>query len=961
MKFSFSNKKFKYFFILFLCTILFTLTDKLNASNTKEVNKNYTGFYKFKAEGKDLFVLEIIETKSSSGHALLKVTQKQSFNQPKSRTYLPYFRGTFAWAKTYQSYVHYYSGQRTRFCTLKFKNGKLVASIYQKSGSYVSKLDDLGSLTKIINPNKRPSNVTNTTKRSFGPNIKGKYILKNNKKEIVGAYKITGSKTTYYIEDDTNTEEELVEDETASTFIEKIKGTYRWSSSKGAYTKNTLLNGRSGYLEIHGGNPSFLGIRKSVGYNAKSSHWATLYKKQGSLSDLGNSIKNNVSGITGTWIVENSNVRLTFTSGVDNDLLVRYGSTVYELNKLDGSVLESYQGTSRDGEDEITVKIISGTKMQIDLGDNKLSAYRKNGGNYNKNTSKNTTNTNSINSKLFTAIAKDDETSLEEILGMGGNVNAKNASGNSLLHLAVLKNSSSIIEMLLAKGANINVSNSMGRTPLDLATQKITSENGELVTLFLDKNAIISNYAIDQIIQKNNTEILDKIAGISKYSSYLTKKAIEKGNVPLFRKMIEDKGITISPKMFDTALRARKYSIADVMISSGFDANYAISSSAKNNVSELVYTAMQAGGNADVALNYAIKKRDKELLLESIDKHSANPTSGLKSAISSKNIPFITTLLDKGADANAEFANVAVSGNSQILNLLINKGADINLGLVAAAKAKKNNVVKILLEKGADANKVLPILVSQGNKELTALAISSGAKVESPKLIQEATTKGYTTIVAQLIEAGANPQYAVKQATLNNRVSILQNLVKAGAKINDKALFISAVKTKNPALTKIFLENGADATDGVKTAVYSNAHKILKQLIAADALAIDQDLLNYAVSKNYTETSVILIDENLDTNGTIGGNTLLHIAVKNKNYKLVKALIDAKANVNTMSQGSTPIHLAVRNRREVAIVDVLIKGGADVNKPNSKGKKPLRLAKGRKIKKLLEQNGAVKK
>ena len=1011
------TKKTVIFFLLF--ALFISIQNSNSTEKLNEIKTGYTGSYKFRAEGKDLFILSVVEYKSGA-NSLLKITQKQTFRQPKSNSYLTYFNGTFAWASKYKSYVFYYSGQRKRFCQLKIINGKLVASIHELRRESPVRLDGLGSFKKIVNSrNQRTSYNTNSSNTRFGPNVKGKYLLKNNEKEVFAAFKVTQSGANVFVEEDTNSEEEFVDFPAGAKIKEALKGTFRWDSNKGSYRKNTALDDRSGYVELHGGNPSFLGVRKSLGYNGTSSHWASLQKVQGSLSDLGNSIKNNVSGITGNWTVENSNVSLTFTAGVDNDLLIRYGSKVYELNKLDGNVIESYQGTSRNGEDEIIVKIISGTKMQLDLGDTKLNAYRKNGSNYSRNTSNNSTNktsttNNSMDSKLLIAISKNDETSVEEVLNLGGSANAKNTSGSSALHEAVLKNSSSMVEALLAKGANINVQNGQGRTPLDLATQKMTSDNGEMVTLLLDKNATLSNYAIDKIINKDNVELIDKVVETAN-SGFITNKAIEKGKVSLFRKMIEEKGVTISPRMFDKALSLRKYPIADVMISSGFDANYAISSSAKNNVTDLVYTAMQAGGNADIALKYAVKKRDNELLLEAIDKYSANPTTGIKLAIDSKNISMITTLLDKGADANKEFSNVAISGNTQILKLLIDKDADINLGVVPAAEAKKNNVVKLLLEAGADANKVLPILVSQGNteltnlaitsgasgkdpkliqsaarkgydeivvillkagadankvlpiviaqgnKELTTLAITSGAKAEDPKLIHSATINGFNDIVLLLIEAGANPNDGVKLAVANNKPTILKTLVEANAKVDDKNLLIASVKHNNTILTGILLKNGADPQDALNPAVKSNAHKVLKQLITAGVEVTEQSLLNHSVAKNYTQCAILLINENLEANSITSGYTLLHIAVKNKNYTLVKALLDAKADANAVSQGDAPLHLAVRNRREVSIVDALIKSGADVNAKDSKGKKVLRIAKGSKIKRLLKNNGGVKK
>ena len=95
----------------------------------------------------------------------------------------------------------------------------------------------------------------------------------------------------------------------------------------------------------------------------------------------------------------------------------------------------------------------------------------------------------------------------------------------------------------------------------------------------------------------------------------------------------------------------------------------------------------------------------------------------------------------------------------------------------------------------------------------------------------------------------------------------------------------------------------------------------------------------------------------LDINALLwGGFTPLHWA---KNIALVELLISAGADVNVKDyKGDTPLHRAVW-MDNIELAKLLIASGTDVNAKDNYGETPLHLAKSEEMKVLLEQHGAT--
>lgn len=113
---------------------------------------------------------------------------------------------------------------------------------------------------------------------------------------------------------------------------------------------------------------------------------------------------------------------------------------------------------------------------------------------------------------------------------------------------------------------------------------------------------------------------------------------------------------------------------------------------------------------------------------------------------------------------------------------------------------------------------------------------------------------------------------------------------------------------------------------------------------------IMKEYMTVVRSRNYTYRYLKnlgnkLISDGIDINTQYtDGSTLLHLAVKLHDIKLVKLFLDLKVNPNIANETrNAPIHLAILNDR-LDIVKMLVQNGADIELPTELEQTPLHLA-----------------
>lgn len=115
----------------------------------------------------------------------------------------------------------------------------------------------------------------------------------------------------------------------------------------------------------------------------------------------------------------------------------------------------------------------------------------------------------------------------------------------------------------------------------------------------------------------------------------------------------------------------------------------------------------------------------------------------------------------------------------------------------------------------------------------------------------------------------------------------------------------------------------------------------------------------------FHEDLIVLLLENKGDIAYVkkNGDSYLHrVAGKKGKDNLVKIFIEAGIDVNIKNKdGQTPLHLAVRSgKANVASVQALVDGGADVNAKTNKGKSIFQRTNNKAAKEIIEAAGGVK-
>lgn len=320
-------------------------------------------------------------------------------------------------------------------------------------------------------------------------------------------------------------------------------------------------------------------------------------------------------------------------------------------------------------------------------------------------------------------------------------------------------------------------------------------------------------------------------------------------------------------------------------------------------------------------------------------------------------------MIAKGADPNTIKIDCALWDKNRATALLKLK-PDMK-GEVADFKfnelLEKPKLLAFLLE-----NSFSPNGLEEGNKRtLLSLAAEKG-KIEVLNLLLK-----YKADVHQKDEKGLTPLcYAVQ----NNHAEIVKKLVNEGAEINlsleienrKSSPLAIAVRQRNPMITKLLLENGADSDmageDLLTIAVKNDDRSIVAELVkygdepnrlfklyGKDFLFQDTHLFEFvlergaqpseedgftvqAIKEGKEDIANVLIKHkaglnSLDENGL----SPLHYAFVQSNYTLAYQLIEAGANLNQTIDGFAPfLHRAVADRN-IVMVHKLLQNGAEVD------------------------------
>ncbi len=312
---------------------------------------------------------------------------------------------------------------------------------------------------------------------------------------------------------------------------------------------------------------------------------------------------------------------------------------------------------------------------------------------------------------------------------------------------------------------------------------------------------------------------------------------------------------------------------------------------------------------------------------------------------------------------------LAMDGCPWQLKYRIARGADINTiggeekSLLMQAMTKPDNTANILalIDAGADVNQningVTPLgfaALAQKDPRVFAALLAHGADVNTP--LKDKST-------ALMMAAGIQQDPA-----------IINMLLKHGADVNavnesgQTALMFAAEMNPNPDVIKVLAQSGAATNFSTKTqgniiqhALLQGNPAILQALIDHGAQIQPHDLM-IAIQENSNPALLKILLKQIGTpNFTDNyGNTPLTLAAGNpqSGAEVIRLLLDAGANVNQSDRsGMTPLMKAAARQNEVSLLRIIAAAGDRFNLENEP--KELQDALAAEREKIAEENTAI--
>jgi ankyrin repeat protein len=308
----------------------------------------------------------------------------------------------------------------------------------------------------------------------------------------------------------------------------------------------------------------------------------------------------------------------------------------------------------------------------------------------------------------------------------------------------------------------------------------------------------------------------------------------------------------------------------------------------------------------------------------------------LHSAALARNADGVRVLIKAGVkvDARDEKGRTALhlaakDGNEATLSALLASGADPRLqcdGLsalhVAAQHCTNPRAISLLCKAGAPVNegRNSPLLVAACRRDAGAAAIVT-ALIECGADVEALDKRGRTPLLAAVYSSA--------------RVAVLGALVAGGASLD--ACDARGFTCLHHAAVK---RNGAEAIQFLRSK-------------GADVYAVDAQrscpIHRAAMSCTSDDESVfaaLVADARASVNErTRGGCTPLRFAVRRGGPAVVQFLVRAGAEVNARTKsGDTALHNAAAHNPDARVIDALIAAGADVDPANKHNRTPLLMA-----------------
>lgn len=549
------------------------------------------------------------------------------------------------------------------------------------------------------------------------------------------------------------------------------------------------------------------------------------------------------------------------------------------------------------------------------------------------------------NSRLHLAVKSGSYIDTRNLIAKGiTHVNTPNTRGFTPLHEATQLKNGELIDLLLQNGANYMALNTQQQTPLFMA---VNLGEKDLAQKFIEAGHSMSNAQkeIERAIMKSDIEMVRLFLDNNADPNLVTDLALQKNKIDIVEIALDSYNATPSISLYKKAVDARKMDLAESLIQKDIDPNLAMDHAITKKANDLVMRCLEAGGDANKALGYAVSSKNPNLAMDAIMTYSANPDPHVRNAMSNRSTEIVDILLQGNADKDqalhhaidlnnssmidvcinngampndAHTKKVASAGKDADLQKLIDAGANAEVALSAAMGAKKYGTAVKMIDAGATPENVVKTAVEQKQLPLLKKALEYQAD-PAPGLLPAISAK-QSEYAKLLLEAGADANTAMPTAIDLNESTLVQLLIDNGADAAQTSFIEKACTNKNSAMVKLLLDAGADASAGLLPAVKVNESNITQLLITAGATVNSSELITTAAGHNNPTLTGLLIDAGANPADAL--EPCLKVNASKVLEQIIEKGVDASADRYLME--------TVKNGH-LASATVLIKNGADPN------------------------------
>ena len=251
----------------------------------------------------------------------------------------------------------------------------------------------------------------------------------------------------------------------------------------------------------------------------------------------------------------------------------------------------------------------------------------------------------------------------------------------------------------------------------------------------------------------------------------------------------------------------------------------------------------------------------------------------------------------------------AQRGQLPMVDLLLKSGASLTGNtLPCAVKSQNKDLVRLLLESGADINSI-------GTLQITTLSVA--IELRDNQMIRFLETQGASVINQSKEHCAA----AILAASEAGNIQFLERLVQLGGSVSPEdwgnALLFATIDNRDEDVEKL-IDAGADVNLVKRNYRFYKGYEESKGPPLCEVLKRRKESLAFSLL-------------NADANPNISGiSSPIQLAVEWGNRSVIEALIFAGVDVNHCNMGDTALAIAVK-RRDFGLIKLLLASGASIN------------------------------